>query len=183
MNLIKFKLYTDPEIVPVPALYDVIYIDYTTNLAAVEDHLTSVQDSIELELYLGPNGHPYQHYHIEHECKIIQYTNCLDSNNNEIFEGFIVAYHFTTETKEAGKSGYTSGNIGVLLEVKSIIKNDYSLHTIINKNGCFGFNLNNVFIPLYTQVNSNSVCQNLTIMGNYFENPELIPKQDIGIFT
>jgi len=183
MKNIKFRFYTDHEIVLTPAMYEVLHIDFNIGTVLIEDHLTPIEESIIHEYNLGPNGHPIQNYGFidNAEGVLMQNTNCFDSLNKEIFEGDIVAYHYETETQDNPKFIEKDCNIGVLLESEIIKKSGYSLHVIGEINGCIGFICENdfhgTFIPLYTLCNESNICIDLTIIGNIYENKDLIPNE------
>jgi len=85
-------------------------------------------------------------------CPYCGFTGITDEHNEEIYEGHIVEAEYIEDNKKyIGK--------------------------VIFKDGCFRLNIEEGFVPIFDDEYSSHI-RNLKIIGNIFENPELMEEKN-----
>jgi uncharacterized phage protein (TIGR01671 family) len=88
----------------------------------------------------------------------MMFTGLLDRNGKEIYEGDVVRYHWTTSTGKAGISTPREVRFGEC----SCNANEYELYGYYRHD------------PPWNDILTISECKNIEVIGNIYENSELL---------
>ena len=126
----------------------------------------------ELDYEDSYNGQPmirttmYSDYFDTEDMILMQYVGLKDKNGKEIYEGDIVTgtdYPFIDE----GKQNY----IGIIVFYDDAASFGYEYQCVRKNKRGISNGINNEF-----EANENLICENLEVIGNIYDNPELLKK-------